>query len=176
MKIKNFVFGLAIIIVTIAVVVYGINTFYPGPEYEDFCEDYKTAKIIETQQECETEGGKWDAYNNPRTIDGKEQTGYCNMYYYCQQDYETADQNHARIVFLIALPLGIAIILLGAFGFGLESVGAGLMGGGVGTILYGIGGYWRYTENWLRFILSLVGLIVLIWVTYYFNNKFGKKK
>ena len=73
---------------------------------------------------------------------------------------------------MVALPLGIIIIIIGAFVFGLEAVGAGLMGGGVGTILYGVGGYWRYSADLMKFLLSLVGLIVVIYVAYWFNHKY----
>ena len=74
------------------------------------------------------------------------------------------------------MPLGIIIIAAGALIFGLEAVGAGLMGGGVGVILWGVGGFWQFAQNWLKFVLSLLGLIILIWLAYYFNKKFGEKK
>jgi len=77
---------------------------------------------------------------------------------------------------LITLPLGIAIIILGTLIFSLESVGAGLMGGGVGLILWGVTGFWEFAEDWLKFLLSLVGLIILIALAYYFNRKLIKKR
>jgi len=57
MNIKNVVIGIAIIILTIFVAVYGINTFYPKPEYNDFCGEMKTREIITTQEKCEEIGG-----------------------------------------------------------------------------------------------------------------------
>ena len=69
------------------------------------------------------------------------------------------------------MPLGILVIVLGAVIFGLEAVGAGLMGGGVGIILYGVGGFWRFADDWLKFSISLLGLIILIWFSYRFNGK-----
>ena len=63
------------------------------------------------------------------------------------------------------------IITLGAFFFSLEAVGAGLMGGGIGTLIYGVGGYWRFAGDFLRFSLSLVGLVALISLAYWFNSK-----
>ncbi|MEK6741581.1 MAG: hypothetical protein AABX68_00125, partial [Nanoarchaeota archaeon] len=79
-------------------------------------------------------------------------------------------------IFITALPLGIVIIFLGAVVFGLEAVGAGLMAGGIAVMIYGAGSYWRFTDDWLKFLLSLAGLIIVIWMSYYFNRKFGKKK
>ncbi|MDP3992461.1 MAG: hypothetical protein Q8P79_03085, partial [Nanoarchaeota archaeon] len=85
-------------------------------------------------------------------------------------------KERSKKVFFLALPIGIAIIALGAFFFGLEAVGAGLMGGGVGTLIYGSGAYWPYTQNWLRFLLSLAGLVILIWFAYFWNKRRKKKR
>tara|TARA_Y100000034_G_C6749373_1_gene332976 strand:+ start:263 stop:556 length:294 start_codon:yes stop_codon:yes gene_type:complete len=86
-------------------------------------------------------------------------------------EHESAQEKYSKNLFLIALPLGIVIIALGAFVFGLESVGAGLMGGGVGIILYGVGAFWRFADDWLKFILSLIGLVAVIGLAYWFNSK-----
>ena len=171
MSLKNIILGIAIIILTISVAVYGINIFYDRPEYGDFCQEFKTAEVIDNQQRCEEIGGQWNGDVFPRAIDGKQVTGYCDRDYTCRMEFEDAQEKHSRNVFLIALPLGIAVIALGAFVFGLEAVGAGLMGGGIGIILYGTGGFWRFADDWLKFVLSLVGLIALIWLAYWFNSK-----
>jgi small-conductance mechanosensitive channel len=173
MLIKNFLLGIAIIIVTISVVIYGINTFYSKPVYEDFCGEYKTQEIIETQEQCEAIGGQWNSY---QSVKPEEISGYCDRDYSCREEYDKGYENFRRNIFLITIPLGIIIIALGALVFNLDAVGAGLMGGGVGTILYGTGGYWQYTENWVRFLISLVGLVALILLAYYANRKWNKKK
>ena len=177
MNVKNLVLGIAIIIVTISVVVYGINTFYDRPEYEDYCEDFKTVYHINTSDDCVDVGGRWNDYEGPN--EPKDISGWCERDYACRQEYQDASETYRRNIFIIAIPLGILIIALGALAFDLDAVGAGLMGGGVGTIIYGVGGFWRYTEDWLKFIISLIGLVALIWLSYYFNKKFlekGKRK
>lgn len=176
MEIKNFVLGVAILIVTISVVVYGIHTFYSRPEYSDYCEEIKTQEIIETQERCEEIGGMWNSYTAPQKINDNELTGYCDRDYTCRQDYEKSLELYRRNIFLITLPLAIIIIALGMLVFNLDSVGAGLMAGGVGTLIYGVGGYWVYAENWLKFVASLLGLIILIWLAYYANKKWINKK
>ncbi len=175
MDIKNIVIGVAIIILTIFVTFYGINTFYPKPNYDDFCGEIKTQEVINSLERCEEIGGKWGVYESVRPVEGGAE-GFCDRDYYCRQDLEDARKIRSRNVFLIALPLGIMIIVFGAFVFGLETVGAGLMGGGVGTLIYGAGAYWPYSENWIRFAISLLGLMVLIWFAYWFNKKMEKKK
>lgn len=158
---------------TIFVTVYGISMFYPSPNYEDFCGDAKTTEVITDSAKCVEVGGQWSAYSSEEM---GELTGYCDQDYLCRQDYETAREKRAKMVFIISVPLGILIIVLGAFLFNLEAVGAGLMGGGVGTLVYGTNRYWQYGENWFRFILSLLGLGALIFLAYWFNKKAGKKK
>lgn len=177
MKIKDIILGIAIIILTVFVTFYGINTLFPSPEYEDFCNEFKTTEVIDTVERCEEIGGKWNSDIVPRPVveEGKVVEGYCDRDYTCRQDYEDARKVRAQKVFFVALPIGILIILLGAFKFGLETVGAGLMGGGVGTLIYGSGAFWPYTQDWIRFLLSLVGLVALIWFTYWFNKRHSKK-
>ena len=182
MGLKNIVLGIAIIILTISVAIYGINLVYESPEYSDFCEETKRAEIINTQEQCEAIGGQWSAYDGPRRVGGDVEVldGYCDRDFTCRKEYEDAREKYSRTVFLIALPLGIILLAIGAFVFGLESVGAGLMGGGVGVILYGVGGFWRFADDWLKFVLSLIGLVVMIWFAYWFNsnnwNIWKKKK
>ena len=162
MEIKNVVLGIAILILTISVVIYGINTFYESPDYDDYCEGIKFKGIVETESDCLEVEGEWDGY-------------YCDVNSNCRENYEEAREKYAKSVFLIAVPLGILIIILGALIFGLDFVGAGLMGGGVGVVLYGVGGFWRFAEDWIKFLLSLVGLIILIWFAYWFDKKNSKK-
>ncbi len=174
MKIKEIILGIAIIVLTIFVAFYGINTLFPKPEYNNFCPEVRTQELIDTQQGCLDVGGKWleDGYLRP--VDGKNISGYCDRDYTCRQELDLASKIRSRNVFFIALPLGVLIIALGAFLFGLEAVGAGLMGGGIGTLIYGSGAYWPYSENWIRFLISFIGLSLIIWLAYYFNKRLEK--
>ena len=173
MNLKNIILGITIIILTISVAVYGVNIFYDKPEYADFCREFKTAEVIDNQERCVEIGGKWnaDGITRPIVVDGKSIIGFCDRDYTCRMELEDAQEKYSRNVFLFALPLGIVVIAVGAFVFGLEAVGAGLMGGGVGIILYGVGAFWRFADDWLKFILSLIGLISVIGLAYWFNSK-----
>jgi len=173
---KSIVIGLAIMILTMFVSVYGINTLYDNPEYEDFCKNIEIRGIYETHEACEASGGRWVIIPVAKPLIDEESLngGYCDIEYNCRQEYESARKIYSRNAFLTAIPLGIFIIALGTFIFSLNSVGVGLMLGGVGTFIYGAGSYWRYTENWLRFSISLAGLVALIWLAYWFNRRFEK--
>lgn len=174
MKIKEIVLGIAIIVLTIFVTFYGINTIFPKPDYTDFCLPIQTQEFIDNPARCIELGGQWTEDYYPRVVDGKNITGYCDREYTCRQEFDAAIKLRSRNVFFIALPIGVTIIALGAFVFGLEAVGAGLMGGGIGTLIYGSGAYWPYSENWIRFFISLIGLVLIIWLAYYFNKKWNK--
>ncbi len=179
MSLKNIVLGIAIFIMTIFVGVYGISTLHgESPVYDEYC----PANLI-NQSVCESEGGAW--VNNTQLVaDARGNTkpvpvggGYCQYdFTACQKSWDEAQRVYFKKIFLTALPLGLVVIFLGAVVFGLEAVGAGLMAGGVGIMIYGAGSYWRFTDDWLKFLLSLAGLVVIIWMSYYFNRKFGKKK
>ncbi|MBI2631805.1 hypothetical protein HYW75_02270 [Candidatus Pacearchaeota archaeon] len=181
MNIKNVLLGIAIFLLTLFVGIYGINTLYgKEPMYDNYC------KNILSSSTCIEEGGKWVNYSSnteevePRyakPIQAGIENGYCEIYYdKCNKEFNIAQEKYRVKVFFIALPLGIIIIALGAIFFGLESVGAGLMAGGVGIIIYGVSGYWQYTKDWIRFLISLAGLIIVIWLSYYANRKWGNKK
>lgn len=173
-NIKNIIFSLAIFVLTMFVGIYGISTLYgESPQYDDYC-----PANLYNQSVCEVEGGVW-VTNTQLVTDGRGEVkpvpvegGYCQYDYTpCQKDLESAEEKYYKKVFLTALPVGIIIILIGALVLGLESVSAGLMLGGVGMIVYGTGSYWRFTDDWLKFVLSLVGLVILILAAYWFNRK-----
>lgn len=173
-SIKNLVFGIAIFFLTMFVGIYGINTFYEkAPQYDDFCNQTLGNVYFNNSADCVAAGGVWNAYQGQQKPIPAE--GYCDLYYKCNQDFTAAEEKYYKKVFLITLPLGIIIIALGALVFGLEFVGAGLMFGGVGIIIYGVGGFWRFADDWLKFTLSLIGLIIIIAIGYYFNMRLRKK-
>ncbi len=169
-SVKNIVFGIAIFIVTIIVAITGINAVYHQPQYNDYCNETTRQIYVNNSADCEKEGGVWNPSYGVKSVPVSE-VGYCDLYFKCNSEFETANKIYAKKAFYTAIPLGIIIIILGALVFGLEVVGAGLMAGGVGTIIFGITEYWRYSENWMRFLVSLIGLVALIFVAYWFNKK-----
>ena len=175
MQLKNLVIGLAIVILTTFVVVYGIQTFYERPDYEDFCEERdKIADPATTQEICESKNGEWQTYEGLRQVDGIE--GYCDLYGQCRGEYDDAREKYSKTLFIITIILGIILIAVGGILFELEAVGAGIMGGGIITLIYGAGSYWQYAGDAFRFILSIVGLILVIFLAYWLNNRDKKKK
>ncbi|MBI2044904.1 hypothetical protein HYT23_02510 [Candidatus Pacearchaeota archaeon] len=174
MNLKNVILGIAIIVLTIFVTFYGINTLFPKPDYNAYCTADRYNIYVNNSAECAAADGRWNpSYGGPVKATSE---GYCDLTWKCNQEYNDADRARSKKVFFVALPLGILIIALGAFIFGLEAVGAGLMGGGVGTLIYGSGAYWPYSQNWIRFLISLIGLALLIWLSYFWNKRMKGKE
>ncbi|MDA3836141.1 MAG: hypothetical protein PF542_00810 [Nanoarchaeota archaeon] len=180
MNLRGLILGIAIFVLTLFVTSYGVNTVYPSVAYDDFCSNtyWEVAEMNESV--CFDNGGKWNDYGaTPVKVDTIErplETGYCDKDYLCREAYELANERQAMNVFLIAVPLGILILLGGFYFFTLETVGVGLMAGGVGTMLRGISSYWQYSSDAVRFLVSLAGLIVVIYFSYRFGNKIENKK
>jgi len=169
MKMKETILGIVIAILLVLTIGYGINTFYESPKYENFCPNVydKYDKVS-----CEEIGGVW--MNN--TIEKTEpRMDSCQIPTGCSENFEEVNEKYSRNLFLITLPLGILVIVLGAILFGLEFIEAGLMGGGVLTILYGVINYWRYSGDVLKFLLSFVGLVIVIWFGYWISKRENKK-
>ena len=95
MDIKNIVLGVAIIILTIFVVVYGINTFYTKPQYEDFCDEFKSRGVINNQEDCEQTGGKWDGAIVLKPDQIPE--GYCDTDFICREEYNNAREIYSKL-------------------------------------------------------------------------------
>jgi len=171
MNLRAIVIGFGIFILTMFVAIYGISVFLPQPEFNDFCAEFKTAEFIDTPDRCVEVGGYWVVDNYPRAVEGIGIEGYCDRDYYCRQDYDDALEENNKKRFFVSIPLGILIIVTGNVVFALETVGVGLMAGGAGTFVWGAGSYWSYASDVWRFIISLLGLIVLIWFAHWFEKR-----
>ena len=137
--------------------------------------------VPQNPTDCINQNGTWTNYSDQKTPGANittpvtAPTGYCDVYTYCQKQFDAAEEPYYKGIFLIALPLGIIIIAVGLFVFSLEAVGLGLMAGGVGIVIYGAGQYWRFSSDVIKFVLSLIGLVALIVLAYYFNKRFNWK-
>lgn len=168
-NLKGIIFGVAVFILTLFVSIYGVNSIYDKPEYADFCSGEVLKLQTMDEASCVDVGGKWNVYRNPGgVVDIYD--GYCQQDFICQKEYDLAREAYSMNLFLISVPLGI-LILIGGFYFVLEFVSVGVMVAGVGTILRGIGSYWKYSADWLRFLISLVGLVIVIWFSYRYTSK-----
>jgi hypothetical protein len=136
-----YVLGIAVAIALL--VVAGVDAFYPDPQYPDCYEllgpppDYDSPEYEEWQQECTR----------------------------IEDEYEQDAAVHDRNIFLIVLPLGVVFAIGGTFLQRRQGIfGAGLILGGIGTMIYAVTPYGL--DNIPRFIGIAVILAVLIFVGY----------
>jgi len=155
----------AAIVVALNVFLYaGIDTFYPQPQYEDFCPimPAPTKEAAIDQKSCNLDGGNWVL---PAVGDS-----YCEMAYKapdqeCNTAYNDATQPRQRNTFLMMTVFGFLALLAGMTikKFPM-SVGRGLSYGGVAAMFLGTASYWGSMADYWRFIVSAVILVILIWV------------
>ena len=107
---------------------------------------------------------------NCQTIEQVEQQGYCDLFYYCSQEFNKVNEKYNRNVFIIATGIGIIALIVGV-ALKLASVSAGLMGGGILAIIYGTVRYWSDLPDYVRFIILGITLAILIWLGYKRINK-----
>lgn len=185
-KVKQVILSIAIALVLVFFVAYGIGVFYEQPKYENFCNNGLKPVYNNqyNQSACEMSNGTWNPSDiNPKVSQPcydyttatptltKCPEGYCDLYFKCNQAYQDINNVYNRNVFIVSLVLGILIILLGVV-LKLESVSAGIMGGGVLLVLYGVVRYWGELGKYLRLSMLGIVLVLLIWIGY---KKFGKK-
>lgn len=178
MRFKNFILGLGIFIVFALSLFQGLETFYPTPQWDDFCSNHIGPVISGKPVECSNIPGLQTKAE--QCYDSKGQfvyeydsngcpiDGYCDG---CSIDYEEALDTHSQRVFVIAILIGVLVFVAGLFLLSTEPVGSALMASGIWSVFYGVVKNWRnFTDSW-RFLLLFVLLIVLIWVALRFNKK-----
>jgi len=140
MRILKVIYVLGIAVALVLLVVAGVQAFYPEPSYPEYDPptwDYDSPEYEEWQQEWEEAVAAYE----------EEAAAY--------------DKN----VFLIVLPLGVVFAIGGTFIQKRTSIfGAGLILGGIGTMILAIVPYNLDTK--LRFAGIAVILAVLIFVGY----------
>lgn len=170
-NLKKTALSISIAFVMMLFIHYGIETFYPGPDYERCNEGYPKAYpdyarfnncstgTTQAEQSCYIERGN-PVFNYSSGCPVYES---CN---YCYRDLEDQRKPHDRNVFILASALGIIAILLATMKLTHEYVSTGIMGGGVLSVLYGTVRYWSYAENLMKFIALGLVLAILIWIGY----------
>jgi hypothetical protein len=129
-------FGIAVIFPLL--VYYGVSTFHPAPK--------RRSVGLLTSDATDDERKRYDEQRRQ-----------------AQETYEAAAKSFSQVLILVATPLGVTAIGIGAF-LEIHAIGAGLVLGGIASIAFGYWTYWRYLEDWLRFVSLLAGFGILIFV------------
>lgn len=140
MRILRVIYVLGIAVALVFLVVAGVEAFYPDPSYPEYdppTSDYNSTEYQEWEQEW---ANAIAAYDEEAAV-------------------------HDRNIFLVVLPLGVVFAVVGTFiQRRLDIFGAGLILGGIGTMILAVTPY--NLDNIPRFIGIAVILAVLIFVGY----------
>lgn len=179
MKIKNFVLGIGIVVVYALMLWQGIETFYPEPKYEDFCDvnigPRSFPEIAQTncvfppnleakQNACYKAKGEFRYEYDEK---GCIIDGYCDE---CSIFFNEASDKYSRNIFIISLITGFITFIIGFAILKIEPVGSALIGSGIWAIFYGTVRNWRNFGAGIRFALLFVVLIILIWLAIRLNK------
>lgn len=189
-KVKKTLMAVAIALILVFFVGYGVNTFYEEPKWDDYCGDRIGKDLYETQESCEAAGGEWTDYpEGPEpvrlapnqlictqqpsikgetielscvTAEESQQSGWCDVNKKCNEEYEAARDPHNRISFIVLAIIGVIIVLISTAVMRENTVSYGTLGGGILTILYGTVRFWGAIPDIWRFTILGVVLVVLI--------------
>ena len=148
---KKFALGFGIAIIFPMMIHYGVSTFTPQPKWGD----YQVRNYYERHRDASPQEKRALEAERNRLEDKRKKA---------QKRFQTH-------LFYVAVPMGIAAIVTGAF-LSIQAIGTGLMFGGIFSIIDGYIIYWSELSDALRFISLLVAFIVLIVIGY---KKIGNK-
>lgn len=142
---KKFALGFGIAIIFPIMVHYGVSTFVPSPKWQEryensYYQDYSNA-TPEAKAKLDQER--------------KQQ----------EQVWLAKEKRFQRALFSVAVPLGIAAILMGSLA-AIQAVGTGLMFGGIFLLLDGYCNFWSELADSARFLSLLFAFIVLMYIGY----------
>ena len=147
MKGVNFAIAMGIAILLPMLVLYGVNTFSPPPEWED----YHSRQLYE-----EPPAGK---------ITAEEKTERLRLQQEASDKMQAARQQYQMHLFFTAVPAGLIAIIAGTF-IRVPALGPGMVFGGVFTLAGGYLFNWQELSDPVKFVSLLIALIVLAVTAY----------
>jgi hypothetical protein len=142
---KKFALGFGIAIILPMLVHYGVSTFSPAPKLQNRYENYSYQKYQNATPEEKIK------------LDKERDTA--------EKIWRNKERVFQKYLFLAAVPVGIAAIIIGAFSL-IQAIGTGLMFGGIFTLVDGYCWYWSELQDWMRFLSLLTAFVVLIFIGY----------
>ena len=162
---KRVLISIAIAVIFTLFVGYGIEVFHDAPDRNDYCPN--DIYEIDNEEACLEADGKWQSYENdvlePRPVQSVK--GSCQNSQKCYDNYSLVNAQHDKIVFIVAIIIGLLAIVVGII-LRKDAVSTGILSGGILLILYGTLRYWQHADKILKFILLGVTLVLLIWLSY----------
>ncbi|MBP9854592.1 MAG: hypothetical protein KBD53_06980 [Candidatus Omnitrophica bacterium] len=142
---KKIAVGFGIAIILPMLVHYGVKTFSPEPKWGDqyesyYYQDYQNASVEEKKKLTEERRKK-------------------------DQEFSFKRKKFEEKLFCVALPVGIIAIVVGSV-ISVQAIGAGLIFGGIFSLVNGYCWYWSELQDWMRFLSLLIAFVVILFCSY----------
>jgi len=133
---KKIALGFGLAIIFPMMIHYGVSTFSLEPKFESYAKQEEFNKTATPQEKIQKVEAR-----------------------------ESAQKQFEKHLYMVAVPLGLVAILIGAFSR-IQSIGSGLMIGGIFSITDGYINYWSHLDDWMRFLSLLAAFAILLIVGY----------
>lgn len=152
---------------------FATKLVYSEPKFEDFCQTKQVNIQPEGEKACIAAGGAWNGNPNekvptPVNLNGEIKpvvaSGYCDTYFTCQKNFNTARDLYNRNIFLVLVGLGVTSIIIGLALATNPVISVGLSYGGILSFIVGTIRYWSAMDDYLRVIVLGLALAVLVWL------------
>ena len=149
---------------------YSLSLVYKNPKFETFCPTEQVNKAVLNQNDCVSQGGQWNE-NNPNLgyptpvaqVKGETvPTGYCNLQFTCQNNYDAAQRVYDRNVFITLVILGAICVAIGSFFSGNAVVSVALSLAGVLSFIIASMRYWSSADDLIKVIILAIALGILV--------------
>jgi hypothetical protein len=141
---RQIAIGLGIAVIFPLLVFYGVSTFHPAPKSENYFQALPPLPANATTEQ------RTERFEKERAQ---------------REAFRAASKEFSRILVIVATPLGVAAILVGAY-LTIHAIGTGLILGGIAAVACGYWSYWNYLEDWIRFVSLLAAFAILLFVGY----------
>lgn len=139
---------IAIGLLLVGVVGFGFSAFYPQPKYPDYPIELSVPRADGTLTE--------------------EQVAIQKRFDADSKVYQEKTENYNRTLSIGLIITAMVILGVSILGVGkIDIIGDGLTLGGVFTLFYGLGRAMAGGDNKVRFVAAVVGLVVILGLTYW---------
>jgi hypothetical protein len=138
---------------------YAISLVYTAPQYPNTMQPSPVGGVVYTKDSCVSVGGQWT--DQPaETKTGVN--GYCNPDFTKQQQFETAQKQYDRSVFIVLVILGVLSLISGVL-IEHEVLSLAFSWGGVLSLIIASMRYWSDANSLLKVFILAMALGSLIY-------------
>jgi hypothetical protein len=165
---KEWAITFAVAVLFSTFVIVSVDSFYEEPRYEDFCQNPNYPKFVSPSCRYGEDPRVTQCYDSMGTPTFTYNESGCEVFSgctTCNKDFENAQKNYTRNLFLIIAPLGLIAVVAGVLYY-IEFIGTGFMFSGVFLMFYATVRYFEDMHKYLRPIVLFIELSVILWIAF----------